>query len=86
MDVETVFKGEVATDFIVSEKTIKEIENRKELCENLLKICKENNSKVSITLIKQIQHTPMKGCFIEELLSKGEKLGEFKNEYVKCIG
>jgi Fic family protein len=79
-------KGGTATDFKGSEKTIKEIENHTELCDNLLKICKENNSRLSITLIKQIHHTLMKGCFAEELLYKGEKPDEFKNEYVKYIG
>jgi Fic family protein len=83
MDVEAVFKGEKVTDFKGSKKTIKEIENHKEMCDNILKICKENNSKLSITLIKQIHYTLMKGCFTEELLYKGEKPGEFKKgDYV----
>lgn len=77
-DVETVFKGEKVTDFKGDKKTIKEIENHKELCDNLLEICCRNNTKLSIELIKQFHYDLMKGCFSDELLSKGEKPGEFK--------
>lgn len=82
-DVETVFKGEKVTDFKGDKKTIKEIENHKELCDNLLEICCRNNTKLSIELIKQFHYDLMKGCFSDELLSKGENPGEFKKgDYV----
>ena len=77
-DVETVFKGEKIIGFKGNKNTIKEIENHKRLCQNLLKLSEENNAKLSIDLIKQVHHELMKGCFTEELLLKNEKPGEFK--------
>ena len=82
-DVQTVFKGEEVKDFKGNKKTIKEIENHKEICENILQLCKENNSKLSIKFVKQLHYDLMKGCFSEEILNKGEKPGEFKKgDYV----
>lgn len=82
-DVQTVFKGEEVKDFKGNKKTIKEIENHKEISENILQLGKENNSKLSIDFIKQLHYDLMKGCFSEELLHKGEKPGEFKKgDYV----
>lgn len=82
-DVETVFKGEKVTDFKGNKKTIKEIENHKEVCFNIIDLAKKNKTKISIELIKQIHYDLMKGCFSEELLYKGEKPGEFKKgDYV----
>ncbi len=82
-DVETVFKGEKVITFKGNKKTITEIENHKKLCQSILQLCKENNTKLSILLIKQFHYVLMKGCFTEELLLKGEKPGEFKKgDYV----
>lgn len=82
-DVETVFKGESVTDFKGNKKTIKEIENHRDLCRNILQISNENNAKLSIKLIKDFHYSLMKGCFSEKLLIKGEKPGEFKKgDYV----
>lgn len=77
-DVETVFRGEEVTDFTGDKKTIKEIENHKELCENIIKLGEENSSKLSIDLIKNFHYALMKDCFTENLLNKGERPGEFK--------
>lgn len=77
-DVETVFRGEEVTGFTGDKKTIKEIENHKELCENIIKLGEENSSKLSIDLIKNFHYILMKDCFTENLLNKGERAGEFK--------
>ncbi|AGK95975.1 Fic family protein [Clostridium pasteurianum] len=77
-DVETVFRGEKVTDFTGNKKTIKEIENHKKLCENIIKLSEKNSSKLSIDLIKNFHYVLMKDCFTENLLKKGEKPGEFK--------
>lgn len=82
-DVETVFKGEKVIDFKGNKRTIKEIENHRDLCQNILKICNANNTKLSIGLVKKFHYDLMKGCFSEELLMKGERPGEFKKgDYV----
>lgn len=82
-DVETVFRGEKVLNFKGNQQTIKEIENHKELCEKILHLAKENNSKLSVDLIKYFHFTLMKNCFTEKLLSKGEQPGEFKKgDYV----
>ncbi|AJA47168.1 hypothetical protein CPAST_c10680 [Clostridium pasteurianum DSM 525 = ATCC 6013] len=77
-DVETVFRGEKVTDFTGNKKTIKEIENHKKLCGNIIKLGEENSSKLSIDLIKNFHYVLMKDCFTENLLKKGEKPGQFK--------
>ncbi len=77
-DVETVFRGEIVSDFKGNKKTIREIENHRDLCKDILKLCKENNLKLSTELIKHFHFVLMKDCFTEELLAKGEKEGEFK--------
>ncbi|OAA87784.1 Fic family protein [Clostridium ljungdahlii] len=79
-DVETVFKGEKVTTFEVNKKTIKEIENHRDFCNNILHLAEENNRKLSIELIKNVHYSLMKDCFTEELLYKGEKPGEFKKD------
>lgn len=82
-DVETLFKGEKVTDFKGNKRTIKEIENHKELCDNLLAICGRNSEKLTIGLIKQFHYDLIKDCFLDQLLTKGEKPGEFKRgDYV----
>jgi len=83
VDVEKVFKGEKINDFKGSKETIKEIENHKEFCNNILRACKDSDSKLSLDLIKHFHKAIMKGCFKEELLRKGEIPGEFKKgDYV----
>lgn len=77
-DVEAVFKGSTVVNFKGNRTTITEIENHKELCKNIFKLSEENNSKLSIDLIKYFHHVLMKDCFREEFLIKGEKPGEFK--------
>lgn len=82
-DVETVFKGEKVTNFKGDKKTIKEIENHKEVCFSIIDLAKKNKNKISINLIKQMHYDLMKDCFSEELLCKGERPGEFKKgDYV----
>lgn len=44
----------------------------------MLKLCNENNSKLSIGLIKQFHYTLTKNCFTEKLLLEGERPGEFR--------
>lgn len=82
-DVKAVFKGEKVIDFKGNKKTLKEIENHRDLCKNILKICVENNAKLSLSLIKKFHYYLMKGCLTKELLMKGERPGEFKKcDYV----
>lgn len=82
-DVETVFRGEKVLDFKGDKKTIIEIENHRDLCKNILQLSKENNSKLSIDLIKHFHYVLMNDCFTEKLLLKEEKPGEFKKgDYV----
>ena len=86
VDVEKVFKGEKINDFKGSKETIKEIENHKEFCNNILRACKDSDSKLSLDLIKHFHKAIMKDCFREELLLKGEIPGEFKKgDYVVGI-
>lgn len=86
VDVEKVFKGENINDFKGSKETIKEIENHKEFCNNILRECKDSDSKLSLDLIKHFHKSLMKGCFREELLVKGERPGTFKKgDYVVGI-
>ncbi|SHI08785.1 Fic family protein [Clostridium grantii] len=77
-DVETVFRGEKVTDYKGNKKTIKEIENHRDLCKNILQISRDNESKISLDLIKEFHYELMKDCFTEDLLIKGEKPGELK--------
>ncbi|MFL0163977.1 Fic family protein [Candidatus Clostridium helianthi] len=77
-DVESIFSEERVSGFNGDTITLKEIENHKNLCKNIFKLSKENNGKLSINLIKRFHFELMKGCYLEELLSKGEKPGEFK--------
>lgn len=80
-DVEIIFRGERVKDFKGNKVTVKEIENHKHLCENILRLSKENSAKLSVNLIKQFYYDLMKECYSEELLIKGEKIGEFKKAY-----
>ncbi|WP_368491071.1 Fic family protein [Clostridium sp. BJN0013] len=77
-DVETIFKGKKVADFKGNKKTLVEIENHRELCKNIFKLCKKYDSKVSIDIVKKIHYALMKNCFSEQLLLKGESPGEFK--------
>lgn len=77
-DVETIFRGSKVTSFKGDKMTLKEIENHKELCEKIFRLSKENNTKLSIDVIKSFHYVLMKSCFREELLAKGERPGEFK--------
>ena len=77
-DVETIFKGKKVKDFKGNKKTLVEIENHRELCKNIFKLCKEYNSKVSTDLVRKMHYSLMKNCFSEQLLLKGESPGEFK--------
>lgn len=78
-DVEVVFRGKnIIEDCNVSKKAIEDIENHKKLCQNLFKLIKENNSKLSISLIKHFHNTLMKDCFKDELIVNDEKIEEFK--------
>jgi len=82
-DVENVFRGSAVVGFKGNSKTITEIENHKALCDNIVRLSKENNPQLSIDVIKHFHYALMRGCFSEELLIKGEKPGEFKNgDYV----
>ncbi|UZW12870.1 Fic family protein [Clostridium pasteurianum] len=78
-DVEAVFKGEKVLGFNGNMKTIKEIENHRDLCNNILQLAKENSSKLSINLIKQVHYELMKGCFTESIFANGENSGDFRN-------
>lgn len=77
-DVESIFSEERLSDFNGDTITQKEIENHKNFLKNIFGLSKENNGKLSINLIKRFHFELMKGCYSEELLSKGEKPGEFK--------
>lgn len=82
-DVENIFNG---IDINTSEKTIREIKNHKELCDFVSKLIKDNNSELSVELIKKFHYILMKGCFGEELLMDGEKPEEFRNnQYIEGI-
>lgn len=81
IDVENIFMGQRVIGFKEDKKTLREIENHKELCKNILQISKENNAKLSINLIKQFHYELMKNsCLPEELLLKGERPGEFRGD------
>jgi len=85
-DVENIFEGIDINILNTSEKTIREIKNHKELCDFILKLTKDNNSELSIALIKRFHYILMKGYFGEELLMNGEKPGEFtNNQYIEGI-
>lgn len=79
VDVETIFNEEEVQNFNGSKKTIKEIKNHRDLCKNLLDLIEQNNSELSIGLIKHFNYALTKNCLREELLINGEKPGEFKN-------
>jgi Uncharacterized conserved protein len=82
-DVESVFKGTRVIGFKGNKKTIKEIENHKKVCDNMLDLIKAHNSKLSIDMIKKLHYDLMNDCFRDELTSKGERAGEFKKgDYV----
>ncbi|NNU78166.1 Fic family protein [Clostridium estertheticum] len=82
-DVEFIFKDKRATGFNGDQKTIKEIENHKEIFDNIFELSQENKSKLSINLIKELHYKLMKDCYSNELLSRGEKPGRFKKgDYV----
>jgi Fic family protein len=53
-DVESVFKGENVIDFNGNKKTIKEIENHRELCQDIFKLRKETEAKLSMDIIERI--------------------------------
>lgn len=78
IDVDSIFKGLKMVNFKGDRKTITEIQNHKKLCKNIFKLIKENNSKLSIDLLKYIHYALMKDCFKEEFLIKGENPGTFK--------
>lgn len=77
-DVESIFRGKEIIGFRGDEKTIKEIENHKKVCDSMLDLIKEHKSKLSIGLIKELHYDLANGCFKDELLSRGERPGEFK--------
>jgi len=81
-DVEAVFRGKNVTHLKGSKSAIKEIENHYKLTNKILKVYKENNTKLSSNLIRQFHYELMNGCYGEELLSKGERIGKFrKSDY-----
>jgi Uncharacterized conserved protein len=80
-DVESIFRGKEIIGFRGDEKTIKEIENHKKVCDSMLDLIKENKSKLSIGLIKELHYDLANGCFKDELLARGERPGEFKKGY-----
>ncbi|WPC42377.1 Fic family protein [Clostridium sp. JS66] len=85
-DVESIFKEEEVKDFKGNKNTLKEIENQRKLCNNIVELTKENNTKLSIELIKHFHCVLMKECFTEKLIVNGEKPGEFKKgDYVVGI-
>ncbi|MCB2299867.1 Fic family protein [Clostridium tagluense] len=77
-DVEIAFKWRSVKDFNGKKKTIKEIENHKEIFDNIFELSQENKAKLSIDLIKDFHYKLMKNCYSEELVSKGEKPGQFR--------
>lgn len=82
-DVVSVFKGKKIVSFRGNKKTIKEIENHKRVCDSMMNLIEEHNSKLSIDMIKKLHYDLMSGCFRNELIAKGEKPGEFKKgDYV----
>jgi len=86
-DVEAIFKREKVTDFKGNKKTISEIINHRDLCNNILKLSEVNGSKLSLNLIKTFHQGLIKDCFTDGLLEKGEKQGEIKrDDYVIGIG
>ena len=77
-DVESIFRGKEIVGFRGDEKTIKEIENHKKVCDSMLDLIKEHKSKLSIGLIKELHYDLANGCFKDELLARGERPGELK--------
>ncbi|MTK12125.1 MAG: Fic family protein [Clostridiaceae bacterium] len=53
-DVEAIFNLERVSDFNESEKTIKEIENHRELYQNIFKLNKEVKTKLTMEIIEQV--------------------------------
>lgn len=85
VDVEAIFNEEEVTNFIGSKKTIQEIENHRDICKNFVELIEQNNSKLSICLIKYFNYVLMKNCLSKVSLIKGDKPGEFKNGVVEGI-
>lgn len=81
IDVKTIFYGQTTGNYKGYDKTIKEIENHRDLCNRLVEIIRENNGKISVELIRDIHYYLAKDCLSENLLDRGERPGEFKKDY-----